>query len=96
MAESVEVSCINKRGDHFDPHERISHIGGVHAGKRWRLTEADAIQSIKSGKYAFYVSQGGRTVAVVIAKHNGREYLKTEADGYRPDNLLSLNECPLS
>jgi hypothetical protein len=28
------------------------------------------------------------------ARHSGREYLKTEADGVKPDNLLSLSECP--
>jgi Protein of unknown function (DUF3892) len=37
---------------------------------------------------------GGRTVAVIVAFHSGRKYLKTEADGYSPDNLLALPECP--
>ncbi|WP_414648332.1 DUF3892 domain-containing protein, partial [Dinghuibacter sp.] len=35
----------------------------------------------------------GRSVNVVVAQRNGRKYLKTEADAYRPDNLLSLPEC---
>jgi hypothetical protein len=26
--------------------------------------------------------------------HMGRRYLKTEPDGVRPNNLLSLPECP--
>jgi hypothetical protein len=29
----------------------------------------------------------------LLATHNGRKYLKTTADSYRPDNLLSLPEC---
>jgi hypothetical protein len=35
----------------------------------------------------------GRSVWVIIAIHNGREYLKTEADGYEPNNLLSLRSA---
>jgi hypothetical protein len=88
------VQCIN-RTSHTDPHQRISHIGGKNSdGTRWRMTEAAAIQSIKAGKFAFYVEAGGRVVNVIIASRLGREYLKTEADGQQPDNLLSLQECP--
>lgn len=92
MAERVEVSCIDKR-DRYNPHEKIEAIGGFHGGQRWWMPESDAILGIKTGKYSFYVSRGGRTVDVIIATHNGREYLKTENDGYSPDNLLSLNSC---
>ena len=95
MATRHQVSCINKRGDHHDPHERISHIGGVnHDNSRWRLTEDEAIKAIEDGKYEFFVSVNGKTVNVVVAKHKERKYLKTEPDGYSPDNLLSLPECP--
>lgn len=85
-----EVTCINKRGNHYDPHERIQNIGG--AG--WKHSESDAIRWIKNGIESYYVTKGGRTVRVVVAVHNGREYLKTEPDGYSPDNLLALKECP--
>jgi hypothetical protein len=81
---------VNKRGNHLNPHERIQNIGG--AG--WKHGETNAIAWIKSGTEGYYVSAGGRTVRVVVATHLGREYLKTEADGYSPDNLLSLPECP--
>lgn len=46
MATRHRVSCINKRGSHFNAHERISHIGGVNDGTRWKLTEDEAIKSI--------------------------------------------------
>jgi hypothetical protein len=36
----------------------------------------------------------GRTVWVKVAVHGGRKYLKTENDGYSPDNLLALRDCP--
>lgn len=94
MAQRVEVSCVDKR-DRQNPHERIQAIGGISNGKPWNLPEASAIQGIKDGKWDFYVTRGGRTVDVLIATHSGREYLKTENDGYSPDNLLSLNSCPV-
>ncbi|MGA3287505.1 MAG: DUF3892 domain-containing protein [Bacteroidota bacterium] len=91
---ALRVYCINKR-EHYNPHERITHIGGFNANEtRWKLTENNAIAGIKNGTYSFYVSINGKSVNVIIAIHNGREYLKTEADGYEPNNLLSLPECP--
>jgi len=95
MAQQVQVSCINKT-NRSSPHERIQNIGGVNGdGSRWKLSESQAIQDIKNGRYAFYVERpAGRRVNVVIASRLGREYLKTEADGEQPDNLLALPECP--
>ncbi|MGO9762982.1 MAG: DUF3892 domain-containing protein [Solirubrobacteraceae bacterium] len=94
MAQEVRVRCINKT-PRQDPHLRISHIGGVNNdGSRWRMTETAAIKAIKAGEYAFYVEASGVRVNVVIATREGHEYLKTRADGVRPDNLLALPECP--
>jgi hypothetical protein len=91
---SVQIVCINKR-QHQNPHERIAHVGGVNAdGTRWKMTESDAIDAIEQGRFRFYVSVGGKSVWVVVAVHLGRKYLKTEADSYAPNNLLSLPECP--
>jgi hypothetical protein len=95
MSTRHKVSCINKRGNHYDAHERISHIGGINGDNtRWRLTEDDAIKSIEDKKYEFYVLVNGVSADVIVAKHNGRKYLKTASDGYSPNNLLNLNECP--
>lgn len=93
MADTFQVKCINKR-EHQNPHERITHIGGVEGTTRWKITESAAIEGIKSGKWRFYVSANGKSVWVIIAIHLNREYLKTESDGYEPNNLLSLPECP--
>ena len=95
MATRIEIRCINKT-DRYNPNERISHVGGVNAdGTRWKITQSDAIVGIESGKWAFYVSQQGRTVDVIVAvSAYGHKYLKTVADGEQPNNLLSLPECP--
>jgi hypothetical protein len=98
MAENVQVSCIVKRGDHYNPHERIEKLGGVYSGKRWQMTEEDIIAELlkpdSSRRWNFYVTINGKAVWVVVALHEGRRYLKTEPDGYSPNNLLALPECP--
>lgn len=85
-----EITCINKRGDHFDPHERIEFIGQQ---ANWKISEDKAIRRIEAGQDSFYVNVDGKSVNVIIGTHNGRKYLKTEADGYAPNNLLRLREC---
>jgi hypothetical protein len=90
---ALQVGCINKTPRN-DPHLRISNIGGVANGTRWRLSVDQAIRDIESGQESFYVSVGGRQVEVIVAIHQGHKYLKTVADGLHPNNLLSLQECP--
>lgn len=95
MAQRVKISCINKT-DRQGAHERIQRIGGTNADlTRWVLTVADAIAGIEGGKWSFYVHPtGSESVDVIIATKNGHKYLKTEADGEQPNNLLALPECP--
>jgi hypothetical protein len=85
-----QVTCINKRGSHYDAHERIEFIGQQSA---WKLSEDSAIRRIEGGSDSFYTFVNGRQAEVVVAIHNGRKYLKTDADGYSPNNLLALPEC---
>jgi len=96
MAQEVRIDCVNKT-DRYNPHERIKNVGGVNTdGTRWKLSEEEAIQGILAGKWQFYVERprGHRVRVVIAVSPYGNRYLKTEADGEQPDNLLALPECP--
>jgi hypothetical protein len=95
MSIELEVKCINKT-NRSSPHERISHIGGIHpTSGSWKLELNKAIALIEHDGWSFYVSVNRQKVKVIIAKSAyGHKYLKTENDGEQPNNLLSLPECP--
>lgn len=93
MASRHEIKCINKT-NRYDAHDAISHVGGYENGQNWKISQAAAIEGIEQGKWQFFVNRGGRVANVVVAVSRwGNKYIKTEADGERPDNLLSLYEC---
>ena len=93
MPKTAEIKCINK-DDRMDPYERITHVGG-YGTSQWKLTQRDAIGMIERGEWGFFVTAGGNPVWVVVAiSRFGNKYLKTQADGDEPNNLLSLPECP--
>ena len=93
---NLQITCINK-SDRPNPHERIMRVGGGAGGLLggWRKSQQEAIRDIETGTNKFYVSVRGTSVWVIVAvSRYVNKYLKTEADGEQPNNLLSLPECP--
>lgn len=95
MASRLRIECIIKTGRH-EAHERIKAIGGGPPDLRWKYKQEDAITWTEDGTFAYYViNQEGKEIDVIVARNeHGHKYLKTEADGEQPDNLLNLPECP--
>lgn len=98
LPEHVEGSRITEvvKREHGSPQVRIRAISGTYEdGSRWRLTTAQAIEAIRDG-WRFYVEQpvGDRVYVLVSHTADGRAYLRTEADGDIPNNLLALPALP--
>ena len=94
MPSGYEILCI-KKCDRTDPHEPILSLGGRNEdGTAWKLAQQDTIDGIETGKRGYYARRGGGMANVVVAVGRfDHKYIKTEADGEQPDNLLSLPEC---
>lgn len=94
MVATYTISCI-KKNNRPDPYSRITFVGGGGLSP-WKLTVAEAIQLIDLGHATFFVNRPFLPpVQVVTAiSRYGNRYLKTEADGEEPNNLLALPECP--
>jgi hypothetical protein len=84
-----QITCITKYPNHEDRHRRIQAVGG----SGFYDSEDDAIANVKRDPQYYYVSELGKSVWVIVKKHDGRDYLKTQNDRFLPDNLLSLPEC---
>ena len=96
MAE-VRITCINKdNGDHYDPHEAITHLGWTNEsnGKTGKTDKAGMIKYLEDGHNAYVKDMYNRKAYLVnrISRYNNK-YLKTVADGRETNNLLELREC---
>lgn len=77
-------------------HEHITHVGNIgNVSGNWIWPREDVIASINNGTNTFYVLEGGKRSEVgVVNPNDGRSpFIRTYADGYWNDNLLSLPEC---
>lgn len=88
------ITCITKP-DRFSNHEHITHAGNKNTAN-WVWTREAIIESIESKTNTFYVldGRGHRSEVGVVYPNDGRSpFIRTHADGYYNDNLLSLPEC---
>ncbi|MCO4092865.1 MAG: DUF3892 domain-containing protein [Sphingorhabdus sp.] len=91
---TYQITCIRRDGR--DADRRIDRLGGIRPdGGGWNDTIDAVIQSIETG-HRFWTTALGKAVWVEVRRHpvSGRKYLATENDGFPPNNLLSLPECP--
>jgi hypothetical protein len=92
----VKVTCIDKPHPE-SRHEHITHVGNPAAG--WKWTREKVIASVEAKTNTFFVVDpyNGKRSEVGVVRPTGHDpYLRTHADGDWNDNLLSLNQCPLS
>ena len=68
-------------------------VGGPGGGGWYRTVDA-MISHINGGEKFWTVDEYGKSVWIVVASRNGRQYIKTESDGVEPNNLLALPVCP--
>lgn len=85
-----QVTC--HKPDNSDADLRIQGLGGAFGYKGIDTL----IREIEGRINSYWTTTADRkTVRVIVAKrNNGRKYLKTEADGVEPNNLLALPKCP--
>lgn len=92
---SNKVTCINKP-DRNSKYDAIQRLGGTRDdnGNRWSCTRQECVDYIKKGT-RFYVNVSGHRVYLIVQKSaSGLEYVRTDPDQDKRDNLLSLPECP--
>ncbi len=93
MADA-QVTCIRKPHPQ-SPHEHITHVGNP---PQWIWTREDVIKSIEAKTNTFFVRDpktGKRSDIGVVREPGKSPYLRTYADGYYDNNLLSLDQCPI-
>jgi hypothetical protein len=84
----LRITCITPDGS--DSDRRIDAVGG----DGFYHTIDDAIAFIQNGTHRYWTHVQGKSVWVEVAyRPNGVAYLKTEDDGFPPNNLLSLRDC---
>lgn len=86
---TYQITCITLSST-IRQHEYITHVGGSFGV----ITKADAVSYIENGTHIFYVSNGFKSSWVGVVREAGKApYLRTHADNYYNDNLLSLKNC---
>lgn len=89
------IDCSTKDG--LDPDYRIDGLGGPNPNGpgRWYGTIDQVLASMDAGN-RFWVSVEGKGVWVIPMVHprSRRRYVTTQADGFPPNNLLNLPDCP--
>ncbi len=91
-----QVKCIRTKYA-AQPHEYITHIGGDwgYNSARVVITEAEAIKDISTNTHSYFVrDKNGDEAEVSVVHHpSGKDYLRTQRDLTKADNLSQLPLC---
>ena len=91
----LQITCVVKPHPQ-SPHEHITHLGNPQSWGMW--TREQVIASIDARTHTFFVRDpynGKRSDVGVVRQIGKQPYLRTHADGYWNNNLLSLVQCPV-
>lgn len=95
---SVEITCITKDGgNHYNPYEAIERFGwyNPYNGQKGFANMSEMIDFLEKGNKAYVVDPLDKNdrAYLEVQERNGTKFVRTIADGERPDNLLELPEC---
>jgi hypothetical protein len=91
MAILLKVSRVDLSEQPDSYH--IKNIGGNSNELEWKHTRAQAIKSIEEDAFCYYIEKDARVLKLKVGlSPNGNKFLKTEADGDKPQLLLSLTK----
>jgi hypothetical protein len=86
-----QITCTTKDGP--DNDRRIDALGGP----KFPTTAIDKVIALIEAKtHRFWTTADGKSVWIEVQtrKATGAKFLTTEGDGYPPNNLLKLPDCP--
>ena len=90
----LEVQWVDQ-SNHPEAHQRIRRIGGDSGQFQWQHTQAQAIEFIERGQFAYFVKHGDGTLNLDVDRAaDGGKYLTIPADGGQLRVLLDLPGNP--
>ena len=94
MSTWHQITCIT-RVNHAEPALQITHVGGPNPkGRGWRLTLAEALEGMVSGRWSFFVIKDAQRIKLMVGvSQNGYRYIKSENENSVPHTLLELPDC---
>lgn len=89
----IRIANVRKPNRYSD-NEHITHVGNIRTAN-WVETREAVIKYIEDKVHTFHILENGKRseVGVVYPNDNRSPFLRSHADGYWNDNLLSLPEC---
>jgi len=85
---ATQITCIVPDSS-ATPNRRIDAVGGPGG---WRKDEDQVIDEIEAGA-EYFVEVEEEKAKVVVESNGTLKFLKTEADGFVPNNLMALPTC---